>query len=299
MADLSSASPASPPPLGAALRALPRNVWILTLTSFFTDVSSDMLVNLVPLFLYNVLGVQTSLVGLIDGIAETTASITKVFSGALSDRIGSARGLPSWAIASLPISKPFLYFASSWGWVLGVRFSDRLEKASATLRVTPCFRRAWIPAAVAWPSASSVPGIRPGAFTGILIAAAIIWGTQQNASLLSRDTFRWVVLASILPAFAAVLVLLVGQKKLPCLPGEPPCPCSPLRVSTGVLSCTWPLRCCSHWEIRPTFLSSCAARKRGLSVLQVMGMLLATFMRSAPAWPDRWAYSQTGWVSAG
>ena len=69
----------------AGWRGLPRNVWAASLTSFFTDVSSEMVINLLPLFLANVLGIRTSLIGLIEGIAEATASLLKVFSGWMSD----------------------------------------------------------------------------------------------------------------------------------------------------------------------------------------------------------------------
>ena len=72
-------------------RRIHPNIWFLTIGSFLTDVSSEMLTNLVPLFLYNVLGVQTSIIGLIDGIAETTASLVKIYSGALSDLLGKAK----------------------------------------------------------------------------------------------------------------------------------------------------------------------------------------------------------------
>ena len=64
-----------------SLRNLPRNVWVVMLTSFLTDISSEMLVNLIPFFLANVLGVRTAVIGLIDGIAETTASLMKIISG--------------------------------------------------------------------------------------------------------------------------------------------------------------------------------------------------------------------------
>jgi MFS family permease len=69
------------------LSSLPRNVWAVTLTSFLTDVSSEMLTSLVPLFLFNVLGARTNIIGLIEGVAETTAGLLKVFSGWLSDRL--------------------------------------------------------------------------------------------------------------------------------------------------------------------------------------------------------------------
>ena len=77
-------------------KRLPRNIWVLSLTSFLTDVSSEMLFNLLPLFLVNVLGVRTSVVGLIEGIAETTASLIKFGSGALSDYLDNRKHLAIW-----------------------------------------------------------------------------------------------------------------------------------------------------------------------------------------------------------
>ncbi len=115
-----------------SLQRLPRNIWAVTLTSFFTDVSSEMIFNLVPLFLANVLGVGTAVIGLVDGIAETTASLMKVYAGALSDKLGQRKWLAVAGYALSTISKPFLFFANTWGWVLGVRFSDRLGKGIRT-----------------------------------------------------------------------------------------------------------------------------------------------------------------------
>jgi nitrate/nitrite transporter NarK len=77
----------------ATIRQLPRNVWAVGLTSFFMDISSEMVLNILPLFLANVLGVQTSIIGLIEGFAEATASILKLFSGWLSDKLGGRKWL--------------------------------------------------------------------------------------------------------------------------------------------------------------------------------------------------------------
>lgn len=107
---------------------LPRNVWIVTITSFLTDVSSEMIFNLMPLFLANVLGVSTGVIGLIDGAAETTASLLKVFSGWLSDRLNSRKWIAVCGYALSAFSKPFLYFATSWIAVLVIRFLDRSGK---------------------------------------------------------------------------------------------------------------------------------------------------------------------------
>ena len=116
----------------SGLASLPRNVWVVTLTSFLTDISSEMLTNLLPLFLFNVLGAKTNVIGLIEGTAETTASVLKVFSGWLSDRLGQRKWLAVGGYALSAFSKPFLFFANSWGWVLGVRFGDRLGKGLRT-----------------------------------------------------------------------------------------------------------------------------------------------------------------------
>ncbi|NMC85567.1 MAG: MFS transporter, partial [Anaerolineaceae bacterium] len=78
-------------PQKAHIRDLPRNVWAVGFTSFFMDVSSEMVINILPLFLANVLGVQTAVIGLIEGIAETTASVLKLFSGWLSDKLGGRK----------------------------------------------------------------------------------------------------------------------------------------------------------------------------------------------------------------
>jgi len=76
-----------------SLKSLPRNVWAVGFTSFFMDISSEMVLNILPLFLANVLGVETSIIGLIDGVAEATASILKQFSGWLSDKLGGRKWL--------------------------------------------------------------------------------------------------------------------------------------------------------------------------------------------------------------
>ena len=112
----------------AKLRSLHPNIWAVTATSFLTDISSEMIVYLIPLFLANILGVRTAIIGLIDGIAETTASLLKIYSGALSDRLGNRKWLAVLGYGLSTVSKPFLYFANSWEWVLGVRFGDRAGK---------------------------------------------------------------------------------------------------------------------------------------------------------------------------
>jgi len=196
------------------LRRMPLNVWVLTATSFLTDISSEMIINLIPLFLANVLGVRTAVIGLIDGIAETTASLMKVYSGALSDRLGERKWLTVLGYGLSTLAKPFLYFANTWGWVLGVRFTDRLGKG---IRTAP--RDALVADSIDEKQRGLAFGLHragdtAGAFVGIAIAAAIVWATQANAIDLSRRTFQIAVLASIIPAVLAVLVLALGAREV-------------------------------------------------------------------------------------
>ena len=192
------------------LRRLPRNVWVLTITSLLNDISSEMLINLVPFFLANVLGVRTAIIGLIEGIAETTASLLKIFFGMLSDRFGRRKPFAVAGYALSAFTKPLLYFASAWGWVLGVRVADRVGKG---IRTAP--RDALIADSIDQNQRGLSFGLHRagdtlGAFLGLGIATLIIWLTQSRSVLLTRDTFQTVVLISIVPAVLAVLVLALG-----------------------------------------------------------------------------------------
>ncbi|HXC92982.1 MAG TPA: MFS transporter, partial [Geobacteraceae bacterium] len=111
---------------------LNRNVFFTGVVSFFMDVSSEMIYPLVPLFLANVLGVNKSMIGLIEGIAEATASLLKVFSGWLSDRIGKRKGLMLAGYAVSTLSRPIIATAGTWQKVLASRFVDRLGKGIRT-----------------------------------------------------------------------------------------------------------------------------------------------------------------------
>lgn len=109
-----------------------KNVFFAGLVSFFMDVSSEMIYPLVPLFLANVLGVNKSMIGLIEGIAESTASLLKVFSGWLSDRIGQRKSLMIAGYAISTLSRPIIATAGVWQQVLVSRFVDRLGKGIRT-----------------------------------------------------------------------------------------------------------------------------------------------------------------------
>jgi MFS family permease len=194
------------------LRNLPLNVWILTATSFLTDVSSEMIVYLIPLFLANVLNAGTAVIGLIEGLAETTASLMKIYSGALSDKLGKRKWITVIGYGLSTIAKPFMYFAATWEWVLGVRVADRLGKG---IRTAP--RDALVAGSINEKQRGLAFGLHragdtAGAFFGLLIAAVIVWLTEKGAADLTGSTFRIAVLVSIIPAVLAVVVLAIGAR---------------------------------------------------------------------------------------
>lgn len=196
------------------IKQLPRNVWAVGFTSFFMDISSDMVLNILPLFLANVLGVQTSVIGLIEGIAEATASILKMFSGWLSDKLHGRKWLAVLGYALSALSKPFFFLANTWGLVAGVRWADRVGKG---IRTAPR------DALVADSTPTALRGLafgfnramdKAGANLGLLIAALVVWLAQKNTLDLTRSTFQTLVLISLIPAVLAVLTLALGTKEV-------------------------------------------------------------------------------------
>lgn len=196
----------------ATIKDLPRNIWAVGLTSFFMDVSSEMVINLIPLFLANVLGIKTNIIGLIEGVAESTASILKLFSGWLSDKLHARKWLAVAGYGISALAKPFFYFANSWGWVAGVRWADRVGKG---IRTAP--RDALVADSVKEEQRGLAFGFHraadtAGAMMGLLIAFGLVWAAQSSAVSLGMDTFRLIVLVSLIPAFLAVLALIIGVK---------------------------------------------------------------------------------------
>ena len=197
------------------VRSLPRNVWAVSLTSFFMDISSEMVVNILPLFLYNVLGVGTGVIGLIEGIAEATASLLKVFSGWMSDRLGSRKWIAVAGYGLSALTKPFFYVASSWAAVLAVRWADRVGKG---IRTAP--RDALVADSIDESQRGLAFGFHRaadtgGAVVGLLIALGIVWAAQSAAMDLGQGTFKVIVLASLIPAALAVLSLAIGAREVP------------------------------------------------------------------------------------
>ena len=275
-----------------SLQRLPRNVWVVTVTSFLTDVSSEMLINLIPFFLANVLGVRTVVIGLIDGIAETTASLVKIISGALSDKLGKRKWLTVAGYTLSTIAKPFLYFANAWGWVLGVRFVDRVGKG---IRTAP--RDALIADSIQKEQRGLAFGLHragdtAGAFLGLGIAAFIIWLTQSQSALLRRDTFQTIVLVSIIPAVLSVVVLALGAVEVTAKSrGSEKSNLSLKHMDSRFKSFLFVIVLFTLGNSSDAFILL-RGQERGLNLLQVMGMALTfnglytLFAGPLGAWSD-------------
>ena len=113
---------------GSRLAQIPRGVWALGFVSMLMDISSEMIHALLPIYLVTVLGASMVTVGLIEGIAEATASITKIFSGALSDWLGKRKLLAVIGYGLAAFTKPVFPLAPTVGWIFAARFIDRVGK---------------------------------------------------------------------------------------------------------------------------------------------------------------------------
>ena len=156
------------------------------------------------------LGVRTSVIGLIEGAAESVASLLKLYSGWLSDKLGTRKWLAVAGYSLSTLAKPFLVIASTWGAVLAVRISDRIGKG---IRTAP--RDALIADSIDEKQRGFAFGLHragdtAGALIGQLIAIGVVWLMQAGAAKLAASTFHRLVLISIIPAVLAVIVLVVG-----------------------------------------------------------------------------------------
>ncbi|AFL52887.1 MFS family permease [Sinorhizobium fredii] len=186
-------------------RGIPAGVWALGFVSMFMDISSEMIHALLPLYMVTALGTSTLAVGLIEGIAEATASITKVFSGALSDWLGKRKFLAVLGYGLAAMTKPIFPLATSLEWLVAARFIDRVGKG---IRGAP---RDALVADLAPPHLRGASfGLRQsldtiGAFVGPLLAIGLMW--------LTADQFQAVFWFAAIPAFVSVGVLLIGVKQ--------------------------------------------------------------------------------------
>ncbi len=186
-------------------RAIPRGVWALGFVSMLMDISSEMIHALLPIYMVAVLGTSVLAVGIIEGIAEATASITKVFSGALSDRLGKRKLLAVVGYGLGAITKPVFPLAGTLGWLVGARFIDRIGKG---IRGAP---RDALVADLTPPHLRGAGfGLRQtldtfGAFLGPVLAIGLMWLTAEN--------FQTVFWVAVIPAFLAVGVLILGVQE--------------------------------------------------------------------------------------
>lgn len=254
-------------------RHLPRNVWVTTLTSFLTDVSSEMILNLVPLFLSNVLGVSTAVIGLIEGVAETTSSILKAVSGWWSDKIQGRKWLAVAGYGLSAIAKPFLYVVTGWGGVLAVRFTDRVGKG---IRTAP--RDALIAGSIDDQHRGLAFGLHragdtAGALLGLTIALGVVLASQSDALDLSRDTFRTLVLIGIIPGLLAVLVLAIGAREVASKPKSGQAAIEKMPLSRDFKFFLVVVAIFTLGNSSDGFLVLLAQR-RGLHVAEILGMLM-------------------------
>src|SRR4030043_323083 len=182
------------------------NIFFLGLVSFLTDVSSEMIFTLLPLFLANILGVAAVTIGFIEGVAESTASLLKVVSGWLSDRLGKRKFLAVIGYGLSTLAKPFMYIATTWGLVLGGRFADRFGKG---VRTAP--RDALVADSVSAAQRGKAFGFHramdtSGAALGLVAAAVVVFLLQKGTMELIRGTYQWLVVIGIIPAVLALFM---------------------------------------------------------------------------------------------
>jgi MFS family permease len=184
---------------------MPRAIWVLGFVSLLMDISSEMIHSLLPLFMATTLGASALVIGLVEGLAEATALIVKVFSGALSDYFGKRKPLAVVGYAMGALSKPLFALAPGMGLVLTARLVDRVGKG---IRGAP---RDALVADIAPPALRGAAfGLRQsldtvGAFAGPLLAVALM--------LLWANDFRAVFWVAVIPGLLSVALLFLGVKE--------------------------------------------------------------------------------------
>ena len=198
---MTDAEPGLPP----ARAAIPAGVWVLGFVSLLMDISSEMIHSLLPLFMVGVLGASALMVGLIEGMAEATALIVKIFSGALSDYLGRRKGLALFGYALGALTKPLFAIAPTTGILLAARLLDRVGKGvrgaprdALVADITPAEVRG-----AAFGLRQSLDTV--GAFLGPLLAAGLM--------LLWANDFRAVFWVAVIPGLMAVALLLLGVRE--------------------------------------------------------------------------------------
>lgn len=212
-------------------RRLPRNVWALSLVSFLNDTSSEIIYPLLPVFLALTLGASPFAIGVIEGIAESAASLLKFFSGYLSDRFNS-RKFPVFLGYSLAsITRPLLAFAVSWPQVLFVRLTDRIGKG---IRGAP--RDALLAAEVPADQRGLAYGFNRaadhlGAVVGPVVASVLLWIYSENPQSPSVTDYQRVFLMASVPVVIGLFVIVFFVKEDPAVKFTPANSAPGLRVS--------------------------------------------------------------------
>ena len=181
------------------------NIILLGITSLLTDISSEMVYPILPVFLIVTLGASPAILGLIEGIAESLSSLLKVFSGYFSDKLKSRKPFTILGYAASTVGKFFLYIAASWGWVLSARIIDRTGKG---IRTAP--RDALIAESAKAERRGAAFGLHramdtAGAVTGVVLAYFLVRRYAGN--------LRPIFLFSLVPAFLGVLFLFFVREK--------------------------------------------------------------------------------------
>jgi MFS family permease len=198
------------------LTGLSTNVLMLGLVSLLTDVSSEMVLPILPLFLTGI-GATGAMIGLIEGSAETTASLLKVVSGRLSDRFGRRRPFLVWGYGLSTASKPLLFLAASYWHVFGVRITERIGKG---IRSAP--RDALIADSTRSEDMGRAFGLHKAMdSTGAVIGPLLVIPILLAASSVATDSYRTVFLLSTLPAILAVVVILLRVREANAAPHRP------------------------------------------------------------------------------
>jgi MFS family permease len=201
------------PGLWARYRALPRNVFAISLVSLLNDASSEIIYPLLPIFLVSSLGASARAIGVIEGAAESISSLLKLFAGYLSDRLQRRKSLVVTGYALAATARPMLAFAINWHQVLAIRLTDRVGKG---LRSAP--RDAMIADAVAVDQRGIAFGFHramdhAGAVIGPLVGYLLVLFLISNRNAPTSREFTWIFILAAVPALAAVLVAMFFMRE--------------------------------------------------------------------------------------
>lgn len=201
-------------PNRSRLNRLPRNIWVLTAASFLTDISSEMLFNLLPLFLFSVLGARLSYIGLIEGLSAAATSLVQIISGRISDRQLRRKPFVVIGYAVSALAKPLFIFATTWGGVLGIRFMERVGKGFRTPPRDALLSESLDARDRGFGFGIHRAGDTLGAVAGIALSLLIVLWAQPGQMELQHETFNLIILISVIPALMGVIILAIGVREV-------------------------------------------------------------------------------------